>query len=310
MATGIKVFAPASVANLACGYDILGLALEKPGDEIIFKKTGKKGLSISKIIGADRKLPLDIHLNTAGQAGIQLLKSVDRLGEGIDMEIHKKMPSGSGLGSSAASAAAAVWGINAILDLGLTKRELLHFAVMGEQAADGSYHADNVGPSLLGGILFIRNNETLDIHKLPAPPGLYLAMVHPEMTIMTKDARDIISPDVLLTDHIHQSGNVGGLIIGLYTSDLGLISRSLTDIIIEPQRASLIPHFYEVKKAAIEAGAMGCSISGAGPSIFALCANSLIAEDVAGIMSAIFKKNNIKSTNFISKINHEGAILL
>ncbi len=310
MATGIKVFAPASVANLACGYDILGLALEQPGDEIIFRKTFKKGLSISKILGADRKLPLDIYLNTAGQAGIQLLQSIGHLGEGIEMEIYKKMPSGSGLGSSAASAAAAVWGINAILNLGLTKRELLHFAVLGEQAADGSYHADNVAPSLMGGFLFIRNNESLDIHKLPVPTGLHLALIHPDMTIMTKDARDIIRPTVKLEDHIHQSGNIGGLIIGLYTSDLDLISRSLNDVIIEPQRASLIKHFYEVKQAALDAGALGCSISGAGPSLFALCANSLIAENVALAMAAIFTKNKIKSNYFTSKINQEGAILL
>jgi len=310
MATGIKVFAPASVANLACGYDILGLALERPGDEIIIRKTDGKGLKINKIFGADRKLPTDIHKNTAGLAAYALLKSVDRIGEGIEMDIYKKMPSGSGLGSSAASAAAAVWGINALLDLRLTKRELLHFAVLGEQAADGSYHADNVAPSLMGGIIFIRDNESLDIHKLPPIPGLYLAMVHPAMTIMTKDARDIIKPNVALEDHIHQSGNVGGLIIGFYTSDIELIKRSLNDVIIEPQRASLIDHFYEVKEAALNAGALGCSISGAGPSMFALCSNSIIAEEVSEAMSEVFKRNNIKSHPFISRINQEGAIII
>jgi len=310
MGLGIKVFAPASVANLACGYDILGLALHKPGDEIIFRKKDAKGLVISKITGADRKLPTDVQLNTAGQAVYQLLKSVEMEEIGLDMEIHKKMPSGSGLGSSAASAAAAVWGANNLLNIGLTKRELLHFAVLGEQAADGSYHADNVAPSLLGGMIFIRDNESLDIHKLPSFPGLYVAIVHPSITIMTKDARDILSKDVLLKDHIHQSGNVGGLIIGMYTSDIELLSRSLNDIIIEPQRASLIPHFYEVKEAALKAGALGCSISGAGPSIFAICPNSLVAEEASLAMARVFKKNNIDSNPFTSGINHEGAVIL
>ena len=310
MSTGIKVFAPASVANLGCGYDILGMALQTPGDEIIFKKKNSKGLEITKITGADRKLPTDIMLNTAGHSVYHLLKSVDMADIGLEMEIHKKMPSGSGLGSSAASAAAAVWGANNLLNLGLTKRELLHFAVLGEQAADGSYHADNVAPSLLGGMIFIRDNASLDIFKLPIFQGLYVAMVHPSITIMTKDAREILKKEVLLNDHILQSGNLGAFIIGMYTSDIELMGRSLNDHIIEPQRAALIPHFYEVKEAAMMAGALGCSISGAGPSIFALCPNSLIADDAAAAMAKIFKNNSIKSNAFTSAINHEGAIIL
>jgi len=310
MATGIKVFAPASVANLACGYDILGLALEKPGDEIILRKSDQKGLRITKITGADRKLPYDIQQNTAGVAANALLQHTGMEGYGIEMEIHKKMPSGSGLGSSAASAAAAVWGINNLLNLGLTKRELLHFAVLGEQSADGSYHADNAAPSLMGGIIFIRDNESLDVFKLPYIPGLYLGMVHPALTIMTKDAREIVSTGITLHQHISQSGNMAAFVLATYTSDIALIGRSLKDLIIEPQRAALIPHFYEVQEAAMRAGALGCSISGAGPSIFALCDNSLIAEEAALAMADVFNKNKIEANPFTSSVNHEGAIIL
>ncbi len=310
MSSGIKVFAPASVANLACGYDVLGLALEKPGDEIILRKSDKKGLRITAISGADRPLPKDITKNTAGVAAASLLDHIGMHDLGIEMEIHKKMPSGSGLGSSAASAAAAVWGINNLLHLGMSKRELLPFAVLGEQTADGAYHADNVAPSLLGGMIFIRDNESLDVFKLPYIPGLYLAMVHPALTIMTKDAREIISPDISLKQHIRQSGNLAAFVLATYTSDISLLRRCLTDEIIEPQRASLIPHFYEVKQAAIQKGALGCSISGAGPSIFALCDNSLIAEETAKSMAGVFIKNKIEATYFTSKINHEGALVL
>lgn len=310
MSSGIKVFAPASVANLACGYDVLGLALEKPGDEIILRKSETKGLKITSITGADRPLPKDIDKNTAGVAAVSLLEHIGMQDIGIEMEIHKKMPSGSGLGSSAASAAAAVWGINNLLHLGMTKRELLPFAVLGEQSADGAFHADNVAPSLMGGIIFIRDNVTLDLFKLPYIQGLYLAMVHPALTILTKDARSIIAPDVTLQQHIQQSGNLAAFILATYTSDINLLYRCLNDVIIEPQRASLIPHFYEVKDAAKQKGAIGCSISGAGPSIFALCDNSLIAEEAAKAMADVFIKNKIEATYFTSKINHEGAIVL
>lgn len=310
MSSGIKVFAPASTSNLACGFDSLGIALQKPGDEIILKRTDKKGLSISKIIGSDRKLPTDTHLNTAGVAALSLLKHVEMEDCGLEMEIHKKMPSGSGLGSSAASAAAAVFGINTLLKLGMTKRELLPFALEGEKVASGSLHADNVAPSLLGGMIFIRNSAKSDVFKLPPIHGLYLAMVHPNLTIMTKTAREILSSMVSLQQHIEQSANLASFILATYTSDIDLLARCVRDVIIEPQRAQLIPHFYEVKEEAMKKGALGCSISGAGPSLFALCSNSLIAEEVALAMQRKFEKNKIKAQSFISPINHEGAIIL
>ena len=305
--SGIKVFAPASVANVACGYDILGFALEKPGDEIIARFSDKPGLRITKITGAKGKIPFEIEKNTAGFAAQKVL---EHLGEtrGIELEIHKKMPFGSGLGSSAASAVAGVMAVNEILGRPLTKRELLPFAVLGEQIADGAYHADNVAPSLLGGLVFIRENSSLDVHKVHVPRGLQAVVIYPHVKILTKDARDILSKNVTLDQTIQQTGNLGGFLLGMFNSDLDLIQRSLNDVIIEPQRAQLIPHFYTVKEAALNEGALGCSISGAGPSIFALCANTLIAENVGNAMQKIFSDHGIDNNLFISPINQEGAI--
>jgi homoserine kinase len=308
MNAGLKVFAPASVANVACGYDILGFALEKPGDEIIARFSDKPGLRITKITGAKGKLPYEIERNTAGFAAQKLLDHLGESDRGIELEIHKKMPFGSGLGSSAASAAGGVFAVNELLKRPLTKRELLPFAVLGEQIADGAYHADNVAPSLIGGMILIRSNADLDVHRIPVPAGLYATVIHPDVKVLTKDAREVLSPQVSLHQVIQQTGNLGGLIVGMYQGDLDLISRSLNDVIIEPQRAKLIPHFQKVKDAALQAGALGCSISGAGPSIFALCANSLIAEQAGEAMKRIFNDAKIESQLFISMINQEGAI--
>ncbi|MEN0004172.1 MAG: homoserine kinase, partial [Bacteroidota bacterium] len=264
MNAGIKVFAPASVANVAVGYDILGFALEKPGDEIIARFSDSKGLKITKITGAKGKLPYEVEKNTAGYAAQKLLEHLGEAERGIKLEIHKKMPFGSGLGSSAASAAAGVMAINELLKRPLTKRELLPFAVLGEQIADGAYHADNVGPSLIGGMLLIRSNKDLDVHRLPIPKGIHVSVIHPDVKVLTKHAREVLSDQVSLEKVITQSGNLAGLIIGLYQENIELIGRSLKDVIIEPQRAQLIPHFQEVKDAALQNGALGCSISGAG----------------------------------------------
>lgn len=310
MKAGIKVFAPASVANVAVGYDILGFALDKPGDEIIARFSDTPGLRITKITGAKGKLPYDLERNTAGFAALKLLEHLGEEKRGIELEIHKKMPFGSGLGSSAASAVAGVMAINELLRRPLSKREILPFAVLGEQIADGAYHADNVAPSLLGGITLIRSNKELDVHRLHVPRGTYATVIYPHVQVLTKEARGILSPTVDLNTHIEQSGNLAGFIVGLFNSDFDLIERSLQDSIIEPQRAQLIPHFYEVKEAVLKAGALGCSISGAGPSIFALSRNSLIAEQVGEVMRRIFTDNKIENQVFISEINQEGAIKL
>lgn len=310
MKSNIKVFAPATVANVACGFDLLGLAVHGMGDEIVVHKSETKGITISKITGDKGKLPKNINKNVAGVAAQAVLKHLGLEEEiGLDFELRKKMPFGTGLGSSAASSVAGVMAVNEALGRPLTKRELLPFAMLGEQAADGAYHADNVAPSLLGGIIFCRDNPTLDVHRISAPKGLYATVVLPEIEILTKDSRNILSENVSLKAHIQQSGNLGGLIIGLMNGDFDLIGRSLSDVIIEPQRAKLIPHFYEVKEAALGAGALGCSISGAGPSIFALNADSLKAGATAKAMQEVFKYYQIKSRVIVSEINNEGAVL-
>jgi len=306
----VRVFAPASVANVAVGYDILGFALNGPGDEIVAGFSEDPGLKITRISGDGGKLPYFPEKNTAGLAAIKLLEHLGLQDRGIYLEIHKKMPFGSGLGSSAASAAGAVMAVNELLGSPLSKRELLPFAVLGEQVADGAYHADNVAPSLLGGIILVRSNSTLDVHALPVPEKFHAAVVYPEVEILTREARSILSREVALEKFIEQSGNLAGFLIGLYQSDYDLIGRSLQDVVIEPQRARLIPHFREVKKNALGAGALGCSISGAGPSIFALCDDPQIARQAGEVMSAVFEQHNIRQHLFISKINPNGAILL
>lgn len=305
MKPGVKVFAPASVANVAVGYDILGFALEEPGDVVIARFKDEPGLTITAITGG--KLPYAVEKNTAGFAAQRYLEHLGKTDVGIEMEIHKKMPFGSGLGSSAASAVAGVFAVNELFKSPLSKRELLPFAVAGEQIADGAWHADNVAPSLIGGIIVIRDNATLDVHRIPTPKGLFATVVYPEIEILTSASRSVLSDSVPLSKCIEQSGNLAGFIIGCMNTDFDLIARSLNDVIIEPQRAKLIPNFYEVKNAAIEAGALGCSISGAGPSIFALSNNSLNAQAAGEAMQQVFAKAKIESHIFVSKINPEGA---
>ena len=306
----IRVFAPASVANIAVGYDILGFALNKPGDEVVAYFKDTPGLEITQITGVSRKLPYDIERNTAGFAAKKLLEHLGETGRGIGLEIHKKMPFGSGLGSSAASAVGGVMAVNQLLGCPLEKAELLPFAVLGEQIADGAYHSGNVAPSLLGGIVLIRSNQDLDVHQLNVPKDLYATVIYPEVEVLTREARDILSEQVGLSQMIQQSGNLAGFIVGLYHADYKLIQRSLEDVIIEPQRARLIPHFYAVKEAARKSGAFGCSISGAGPSIFALSHDEVLAGKIGRAMQHIFQEAEIKSHVFISPINQEGAILL
>lgn len=307
--SGIKIFAPATVGNIGIGFDIMGLALERPGDEVIASKSNTPGVRITKITGAGSKLPYDPEQNTAGVAAIRLLEHLGATTQGIELDIHKKMPIGSGLGSSAASAAAAVYAVSELLRTGMSKRELLPFACMGEQLVSGGIQVDNVAPSLLGGIILARDNATYDVHRLHAPRGLFLAVVHPHMEVLTKAARAILKPEVGLQQHVRQSANIGAFIVGLFNADIPLIGRCLRDEIIEPQRAALIPGFYDVQEAAMNAGALGCSISGAGPSIFALCANSLIAENAGAAMQQAFAKHKIQSDLYLSGINQEGAII-
>jgi homoserine kinase len=255
-------------------------------------------------------LPFSPEKNTATFSAQTLLHFLGKSDMGIELDIHKKMPFGSGLGSSAASAVAGVFAVNTLLGNPLTKKELLHFAVLGEQLADGAYHADNVAPSLLGGIILIRDNRSLDITALPIPDDLVAAVIYPEVEVLTRDSRNILKPEIRLQQCIAQTGNLASFIAGLYRSDYELIGRSLTDHIIEPQRAVLIPHFYEVKQKALEMDALGCSISGAGPSIFAFFRGRSAADKGGKAMKDIFIQHGITATSYISNINAKGAMVL
>jgi homoserine kinase len=308
-AKAIKVFAPATVANVAVGFDILGFALEKPGDEIIISEGNKPGLIISEITGAKNKLPYDILKNTAGYAAHRLMQHIGEADRPLEMRIHKKMPFGSGLGSSAASAVAGVFAVNEYLKTGLTKQEILRFAVEGEEIADGAFHADNVAPCLLGGMVLIRDNESLDVKKIHVPHGIHVVVIYPHIEILTKDSRSILSTEVNFKDVIHQTGNLASFIAALYTSDYDLIGRSLKDLLVEPQRAKLIPHFYAIKDIALKNNALGFSISGAGPSMFAMCTNTHIAETIADEAIHFYNSHKIKCDTYLSKINLEGALL-
>lgn len=303
----VRVFAPATVANVACGFDVLGFAIQTPGDEVVARHSDKTGLRITKITGDNGKLPRDPEKNTAGVAALDLLRHLGMSDRGIELEIHKKMPFGSGLGSSAASAVAGVYAVNKLIGEPLSKKQLLPFAMQGEASADGAWHADNVGPSLLGGVVFIRSNQELDISQLPVPENLWTAVVHPEMEILTKVAREILPTDIPMVNATQQIGNLGGLICGLIQEDYAMIGRSIHDVIAEPRRQKLIPEFYNAKRAAMANGALGFSISGAGPSVFALCKGEDSAQKVGKAIADVFDNIQLENQLYVSSINKEGV---
>lgn len=303
------MFAPATVANVSCGFDVLGFAVNQPGDELELKISRKPGVTITKITGDRGMLSYNPMQNTAGIAIVKFLES-QRITSGVDVVLHKKMPLGSGLGSSAASAAAGAFAANQLFGKPLRNDDLVPFALEGERMACGSAHADNVGPSLLGGFVLIRSYDPLDIVKIPTPVSLYATIIHPHIEIRTKDARELLRKQILLQDAVKQWGNVGGLIAGLMQSDYALIGRSMHDAIVEPIRSLLIPGFDQVKNAAIEAGALGSGISGSGPSIFALSSSAPAAETAGENMKKVFAAMNIESDLYVSKINHKGPQVL
>ena len=300
----IKILCPATIANLNCGFDVMGLCLEGIGDEMVVKKRIEKGIKITIITGAN--LPLETEKNVAGVAGLALLKEVE-IDFGFEIEIHKKIKAGSGIGSSAASAAGAVFGINELLGKPFSRKELVQFAMQGEVLASGSAHADNVAPCLLGGFTLIRGYNPLDIVKIESPEELVVVVLHPYIEVKTIDARAVLQPMILLKNAITQWGNLGGLIAGLYSKDYDLIGRSLQDVIVEPLRKGLITNFDKVKNSAMQNGALGSGISGSGPSIFALCKGQEIAEKVAITMTESYKNTGIEFDIHISKINDIGV---
>ena len=299
----IKIFCPATIANLSCGFDVLGLCLETAGDEMIIRKSDVKGVRIIKIVGAD--LPLETEKNVAGVAALAMLENVTTE-FGFEIEIYKNIKAGSGIGSSAASSAGAVFGINELLGRPFTRKELVLFAMQGEKLASGNAHADNVAPALLGGFTLVRSYDPLDIIKIKSPSELYATIIHPQIELKTSDARSVLKQNVSLKSAIVQWGNLGGLIAGLYTQDYELIGRSLHDEIVEPLRSVLIPGFDLIKQTALENGALGSGISGSGPSIFALSKGVATAEKIAKAMSEVYNNMNLPYEIHVSRVNDEG----
>lgn len=305
----IRVFAPATVANVACGFDIFGFALETPGDEIHATLSEMPGVRITDITGDGGLLPRQTEKNTAGVSVLKLLEHVNS-DQGIELVIHKKMPLASGLGSSAASTVASVFAANELLGQPLSREALLPFAMEGERIACGTAHADNVAPSLLGGFVVVRSYEPLDVVRVPIKSQLYCAVLHPHLKINTAEARQLLKNEITLKQHTLQSGNVAGLVIGCMQGDYGLIQRSLHDVIVEPLRSSLIPGFYTIQQAAIAAGALGCSISGSGPSIFALTTTRALATSVVAAMAQACQQHHVASDSYISAMNQTGVQVL
>lgn len=300
----ITVFSPATVANVSCGYDSLGLALNGKGDKMVFTKREDNQLIINKIEGAN--LPYDIDDNLVGAVIKAMLQKLN-LQLGLDIEIYKGFKPGSGLGSSAASAAGTAYSINELLGRPYTKTELVQFAMLGEEAACGSPIADNVSAALFGGFVLIRSYDPLEVISLPVPDDLYITALHPQIEIKTEDARNVLPKDIPLKSAITQWSNVGGLISGLYSNDYDLISRSLQDVIVEPVRKKLIPYFDLVKNTALLSGALGSGISGAGPTIFALSKGIETATKVEKSMRIAYSNKNIDFYTFTSEISVDGV---
>ncbi|NER16101.1 homoserine kinase [Spongiivirga citrea] len=303
----VRVFCPATIANISCGFDVLGLCLDAVGDEMIIKKVDRPGVVITKITGQD--LPLETEKNVAGVAALAMLNAL-KSDAGFEIEIHKGIKAGSGIGSSAASAAGAVFGINKLLNEPFTKAELVAFAAEGEKIASGVAHADNVAPALLGGFTLVRSCDPLDVIAIPVPDELMAVVIHPQIEVRTEDSRAVLKENIPLKKAIVQWGNVGALVAALYSNDYELLSRSLHDEIVEPHRSILIPGFDKLKKAALKAGALGCGISGSGPSIFALTKGETNAKEVASAMKNAYADFDIQHDIHISKINTKGTVVI
>lgn len=302
----VSVLCPGTVANLVCGFDILGLCLHAPSDRMQVKLLNERKIIIQSTDGYE--LPSDPQMNTAGAPLVEMLKELE--GDiGFEVVIHKQIKPGSGIGSSAASAAGAVVAANYLLGNRYDNTDLVRFALFGEKVASGVKHADNIAPCIYGGITLIRSIFPLDIVSIPAPP-LFITLVHPQIEVKTADARQILRKEILLKDAIRQWGNIAGLVAGFMKKDYYLIGRSLEDVIIEPLRSILIPGFNEVKRGSKEAGALGGGISGSGPSIFMLSTNETVAMGVEGIMKETYTALGIDFKTYVTTINQEGVKLL
>lgn len=299
----LKIFSPATVANVSCGFDVLGFCLDTIGDEMIIKKTSQKGIRITKIEGYD--LPFETEKNVAGVSALALYNDANP-DFGFEIEIYKKIKPGSGIGSSSASAAGSVFGINELLGQPYDKTQLTNFAMKGEALASKCEHADNLAPAIFGGFTLVKSISPLQVLKLPTPKDLYAVVIHPQIEIKTSEARAILPQEISLKNAITQWSNVGSFVHALHTEDYKLLSDSLVDVIVEPYRSKLIPHFNDVKQTALHQGALGCGISGSGPSIFSLCKGIESAKKVKDAIQKVYSKTSIDFEIYLSKINTEG----
>ncbi|MBA9079563.1 homoserine kinase [Rufibacter quisquiliarum] len=304
----IKAYAPATVANVCCGFDVLGFALDQPGDEVWARLADKPGITITAVTGV-AGLTADPKENVIGVVAQKMLDDL-QLEQGLELQLHKGMPVGSGLGSSAASSAAAAFAVNELLGKPFTTQELVLYAMEGERKASGSAHADNVAPALLGGFVLVRDYAPLDVVPLGVPVDMFCSVLYPQIELKTSLSRSILKQEIPLKKGIRQWGNLAGLMVGLLKKDYGLIGRSLHDEIFEPERSILIPLFKQVKEAALAAGAMGCGISGSGPSIFALSATRETAQAVSAAMEKVYAHSGIETKSYLSPVPKEGVRLI
>lgn len=301
----ISVLAPATVANVVCGFDCLGFAMSAPCDEMTVRLIDEKAV---RIVNRDEfNLPTDPERNVAGKALLSMLRALDKEC-GFEVEITKRIKPGSGIGSSAASAAGAVVAANELLNRRFSRLELVDFSMDGEEAASGSRHADNVAPCVFGGFTLVRSLDPLDVVSLEFPP-LFVTVIHPQIEIKTSEARKMLPSQISLKDSVRQWSNVGALVAGLQTGDYGLISRSMEDFIIEPVRKVLIPEFDAVKNKSLESGALGGGISGSGPSVFMLSETLVAAQNVENAMRSIYERTKIDFNIYVSEINAEGVTI-
>jgi homoserine kinase len=299
----IKLFSPATVANVSCGFDVLGFCLDSIGDEMVIRKTTQKGIRITKIEGYD--LPFEVEKNVAGVSALAMYEAA-KPDCGFEIEIYKHIKPGSGVGSSSASAVGSVYGMNVLLGNPYSKTELTAFAMKGEAVASQSEHADNIAPALFGGFTLVKSLNPLEILEIPTPSDLFAVVIHPQIEIKTADARKILPENISLKNAITQWSNLGSLIHGLHTNDYDLISRSLEDVVVEPFRNQLIPGFENIKTTALKNGALGSGISGSGPSVFSLCKSETIAKNVENAIREIYQTQNIPFEIYVSKINLDG----
>jgi len=303
----VRAFAPATVANVVCGFDVFGFAVHKPGDTVTLRWRDEPGVIITSITGDGGQLPLEAARNTAGAAVISFLEQAG-IQRGVEMELAKGLPLGSGMGSSAASAVAALVAVNALSGCNLSRAELLPIAMESERLACGSAHADNAAPGLYGGFVLVRSYDPLDVVSIPFPDTLRCVLVHPDLELKTRDARRVLRGTLSLKDAVTQWGNTAGMVAGLMKGDLELIGRSMEDKVAEPVRSLLIPGYDQVRQAARAAGAIGCGISGSGPTMFAFCQGNTM--HVADAMQRAFLAAGLSSSSYHSRVDQQGAIIL